>query len=65
MAVGRRPVFILAAIIQLLAGISAGLSRSYFTFLGSVCFVGLAEGFNLSAVSSSLSFPIDSPDCSV
>jgi MFS family permease len=47
---GRRPVFLLASLTTLLATIGVGYSQSFAELLACVCFVGLGEGFALTAV---------------
>lgn len=51
LALGRRPVFLLTALIDLLAILGAGCSRTFCQLLGCVCLLGLCEGFALSLVS--------------
>jgi MFS family permease len=53
---GRRPVFLVASVTLIVACIGAGYSQSFPQLLACICFLGLAEGFALTAVSS-LNFP--------
>ncbi|KAF2448542.1 MFS general substrate transporter [Karstenula rhodostoma CBS 690.94] len=48
LALGRRPVFLLAALIDFLAILGAGYSQTFYQLLGCVCLLGLSEGFGLS-----------------
>ncbi|KAF2183700.1 MFS general substrate transporter [Zopfia rhizophila CBS 207.26] len=47
-ALGRRPVFVIAAVLMLLASLAAGVSKSYYQLLACVSVLGLTEGFSLS-----------------
>lgn len=51
LALGRRPVFLLAALLELFANIGAGKSQSFRVLLGFNCLMGLCEGLSLSLVS--------------
>ena len=55
LAVGRRLVFLLCAVIMTLATIWAGAAGSFYQLLAAICFQGLAEGLSTSAVSDLLS----------
>ena len=50
LALGRRPVFVIAATLMFLSSLAAGFARSYYELLASVCVLGLTEGFSLSTV---------------
>lgn len=52
---GRRPVFLIVSVTLIVACIGAGYSQSFQQLLGCICFLGLAEGFALTAVSSLIS----------
>lgn len=47
---GRRPVFLLASLGMIAATIGAGYARTFQQLLGCLCFIGLGEGFALTAV---------------
>jgi hypothetical protein len=47
---GRRPVFLFASVVLLVATLGAGYAQTFPQLLGCVCFLGLAEGFALTAV---------------
>ncbi|KAF2726616.1 MFS general substrate transporter [Polyplosphaeria fusca] len=49
LALGRRPVFLLATTTLMLSTVGAGCSRTYWELLFCVSFFGLAQGFGLSA----------------
>lgn len=51
LALGRRPVFLLAASMELFAMIGAAFSRTFYQLLGCVCLGGFSEGLGLSLVS--------------
>ncbi|KAH3963932.1 hypothetical protein HBH70_230030 [Parastagonospora nodorum] len=46
---GRRPVFLIASVTLIVACIGAGYSQSFPQLLACICFLGLAEGFALTA----------------
>jgi len=48
---GRRPVFLIASFVTMLATLVAGYTRDFQQLLACVCFMGLGEGFALIAVS--------------
>ncbi|KAJ4294197.1 hypothetical protein N0V90_007887 [Kalmusia sp. IMI 367209] len=48
LALGRRPVFLIAAVLNLLATIGAGYSQTFHQLLGFICLLGIGEGFALS-----------------
>lgn len=50
LAVGRRPVFLLCAVILLLSTIWAALAGSFYQLLAAICLQGLAEGLATSTV---------------
>lgn len=52
LALGRRLVFLVAALIDLLAIIGAAFSQTLYQLLGCVCLLGLCEGLALSLVSN-------------
>jgi len=52
---GRRPVFLIASVTLIVACIGASYSQSFPQLLLCMCFLGLAEGFALSAVCSLVS----------
>lgn len=47
---GRRPVFLLASVMTMLATLAAGYTKTFQQLLACVCFLGLGEGFALTAV---------------
>jgi MFS family permease len=47
---GRRPVFLLASFLTLLATLGAGYAQTFPQLLACICFLGLGEGFALTAV---------------
>lgn len=49
LAIGRRPVFLMVTTLLLAATIWAGLSKNFYQLLVSVCLMGLAAGFSISA----------------
>lgn len=51
LAIGRRPVFLLATIVITIGTLWAGLTKDFHALLTAVCLIGLAEGFSTSAVS--------------
>ena len=51
LALGRRPVFLLAALVELFTTIGAGKAQSFRALLGFQCLLGLCEGLSLSLVS--------------
>jgi MFS family permease len=51
---GRRPVFLLASLTTLLATLGAGYAQNFSQLLACICFMGLGEGFALTAVRRSL-----------
>lgn len=53
LALGRRPPFITATILMLLASVGAGLSTRFWQLLACVSILGFTEGFALSVVSAS------------
>lgn len=52
---GRRPVFLLASIMTMVATLGAGLTTTFQQFFACVCFLGLGQGFALTVVCHSLS----------
>jgi MFS family permease len=50
-AVGRRPVFLLATLVITMGTFWAGMTKNFYALLAAVCLIGLAEGFGTSAVS--------------
>ncbi|KAJ8115240.1 hypothetical protein OPT61_g3067 [Boeremia exigua] len=48
LGMGRRPVFLIAALMVLLATIGAGFAASFYQLLTCACFLGLGEGFSLT-----------------
>ena len=59
LALGRRPVFLLAALIEFLAVLGAGYSQTFYQLLGCLCLLGMSEGLALSLVRKPYIF--DSP----
>lgn len=51
LAIGRRPVFLLCAVIMLFTTIGAAVSTSFDRLLAALCIQGLAGGLTTSAVS--------------
>jgi len=51
LALGRRPVFLIVALIQLVATLGAGFSTSFYALLTCACILGLGQGFSITAVS--------------
>lgn len=51
LALGRRPVFLIVALIQPIATLGAGFSSNFHALLTCVCIVGLGQGFSITAVS--------------
>ncbi|CZR67806.1 uncharacterized protein PAC_17705 [Phialocephala subalpina] len=49
LAIGRRPVFLIATTLLLAAAIWAGLAHKFYELLVSVCLMGFAGGFAISA----------------
>ncbi|KAF2470825.1 MFS general substrate transporter [Lindgomyces ingoldianus] len=49
-ALGRRPVFIIAAFLQVAAALGASASKSYYELLACVSLLGFADGFGLSVL---------------
>ncbi|KAF2646222.1 MFS general substrate transporter [Massarina eburnea CBS 473.64] len=49
LALGRRPVFLLAALVNFLATLSAGYAETFNQLLLCICFLGLGEGFALTS----------------
>jgi hypothetical protein len=47
---GRRPVFLFASLLTLLATLGAGYAQTFSQLLACICFLGLGEGFALTAV---------------
>lgn len=56
LGVGRRLVFLIAALMMLLATIGAGYAANFYQLLTCLCFLGLGEGFSLTVVSNVHSF---------
>lgn len=54
LGMGRRPVFLIAALLMLLATIGAGHAASFHQLLACLCFLGLGEGFSLTSVCDSI-----------
>lgn len=52
LALGRRPTFLLAAVVNFSATLGAGFARTFEELLGCICVMGLCVGFGLTAVSS-------------
>lgn len=50
LALGRRPVFLIAALLEFIATLGAGHARTFHELLGFVCLLGLGEGFALTSV---------------
>lgn len=50
LALGRRPVFILTALMMPLAGLGAGFSTNFHTLFACVCLLGLGQGFSVTSV---------------
>lgn len=50
LAVGRRPVFLLAIIVLTTGTLWAGMTKDFHQLLAAVCIIGLAEGFATSTV---------------
>ncbi|KAJ4346417.1 uncharacterized protein N0V89_010346 [Didymosphaeria variabile] len=48
LALGRRPVFLLAALLDFFAILGAGFSQTFYQILGCVCLLGIGEGLGLS-----------------
>jgi MFS family permease len=49
-SLGRRPAFLIASLVIMLATFGAGYARTFQHLLGCICIRGLGEGFALSAV---------------
>lgn len=62
LALGRRLVFLIAALIDLLAMIGAGYSQTFCQLLGCVSLLGLSEGLSLSLVRTSFMFAVAVPN---
>jgi MFS family permease len=60
LALGRRPVFLLAALLNFIATIAAGFSRSVGELLFFVCLLGFGQGFSVTSVRQRL-MPCDLP----
>jgi MFS family permease len=58
LGMGRRPVFLIAALMMLLATIGAGYATNFYQLLTCFCFLGLGEGLSLTLVCG-----IDSSSC--
>lgn len=54
LGMGRRPTFLLAALMMLFATIGAGYAANFHQLLTCLCFLGLGEGFSLTLVCSTL-----------
>jgi predicted MFS family arabinose efflux permease len=54
LALGRRPVFLIASLMMLFACLAASVAKTFYQLLLCVSLLGLAEGFALSVVSASL-----------
>jgi MFS family permease len=52
LGMGRRPVFLIAALMMLLAIIGAGYVKNFHQLLTCLCFLGMGEGLSLTMVSS-------------
>ena|SRR5690242_2369909 len=50
LGMGRRPTFLIAAFVMLLATIGAGYAANFNQLLTCLCILGLGEGFSLSCV---------------
>ncbi|KAJ4983542.1 MFS-type transporter [Stagonosporopsis vannaccii] len=49
LALGRRPVFLIVALIQPIATLGAGFSTNFHALLTCVCILGLGQGFSITA----------------
>ncbi|KAH6629328.1 major facilitator superfamily domain-containing protein [Boeremia exigua] len=49
LAMGRRPVFLIVALMQPLATLGAGLSPNFHTLFACACIIGLGQGFSVTA----------------
>lgn len=49
-ALGRRPVFLVAALMMPLAAIGAAFSTNFHALFGCVCLLGLGQGFSITSV---------------
>lgn len=49
---GRRPVFLIAALVQLLATLGAGYAANFYQLLTCLCLLNLGEGLSVTMVGS-------------